>query len=72
MIENILLILFILILSAKVVGALFKKIGLDSTLGELLVGIIFGGSVLGWISPHSIEEFALIGSIFILFIAGMK
>jgi Kef-type K+ transport system membrane component KefB len=72
MIDNILLILFVLILSAKLAGGLFKKIGLDSTLGELLVGIIFGGSVLGWISPHSIEEFALIGSIFILFIAGMK
>jgi len=72
MIENILLILFLLILSAKIVGSVFGRMGLDSSVGELLIGIIVGPSVLKLISPSSVEEFAIIGSVLILFIAGMK
>ncbi len=72
MIHNILLILLIVILTAKVIGGIFEKIGLDSALGELLTGIILGPSVLGLIDAHSIEEFAIIGSVLILFVAGMK
>jgi Kef-type K+ transport system membrane component KefB len=72
MLDNILLILFVLILSAKLMGSLMAKIGLDSTLGELLTGIIFGTSALKLIDPARVEEFAIIGSVLILFIAGMK
>ena len=72
MIENILLILLLLLLTAKIVGGLFQKIGWDSSLGELLTGIAFGPSLLNMIDAKSIESFALIGSVFILFIAGMK
>jgi Kef-type K+ transport system membrane component KefB len=72
MIDNILLILFLLILFAKILGAIMEKLGLDSTLGELLTGIILGGSFLKLVNPASVEEFAIIGSVLILFIAGMK
>lgn len=72
MLDNILLILFVLILSAKLLGSLLEKLGLDSTIGEILAGIILGSSVLNLISPANIEEFAVIGSALILFIAGMK
>ena len=72
MLDNILLILFLLILLAKILGSIMEKLGLDSTLGELLTGIILGGSFLKLVDPKSIEEFALIGSVLIVFIAGMK
>lgn len=72
MIENILLTLLVVLLCAKVVGSLFQKIGLDSSIGELFTGIVFGGSVLNLVSAKSIESFAVIGSVLILFVAGMK
>ena len=72
MIENILLILLLLLLSAKVIGSIFEKFGLDSAVGEILTGIIFGSSFLNLISPESIKSFAIIGSVLILFIAGIK
>jgi len=72
MIENILLILLILLLGAKIVGTIFEKIGLDSTIGQLVVGIVLGPSVFNLIHPDSVEAFAIIGSILILFIAGLK
>jgi len=72
MLDNILLILFVLLLTAKLVGSLFEKIGLDSTIGELLTGIAFGPSIFNLISAASIEQFAITGSIFILFVAGMR
>jgi Kef-type K+ transport system membrane component KefB len=72
MIDNILLVLFVLIFCAKIVGSLFEKIGLDSSLGELLVGILFGVSFLNLVKVESVEPFAILGSVLILFIAGMK
>ncbi len=72
MIENILLILLLLIITAKLLGGLFEKIGLEATLGELLAGLIFGPSILNWIHAESIEPFAVIGSVLILFVAGLK
>ncbi len=72
MIDNILLILLIVLLTAKVLGALFEKFGLDSSVGELLTGIILGPSLLNIVHAESIEYFAIIGSVFILFIVGTK
>ncbi|MFH1133259.1 MAG: cation:proton antiporter [Nanoarchaeota archaeon] len=72
MLDNILLILVLLILCAKLIGSLFERIGLDSTIGELLTGIAFGPSVLNLVSTESIESFAIIGSVLILFVAGLK
>lgn len=72
MIENILLILFLLLFTAKVMGAIFQRMGLDSSIGELLTGIIFGTSFLQLVEAHAIEDFAIIGSVLILFVAGMK
>ncbi|MBS3113079.1 cation:proton antiporter [Candidatus Woesearchaeota archaeon] len=72
MIENILLILLLLIITAKLLGGFFDKIGLEATLGELLAGLIFGPSILNWIHAESIEPFAIIGSVLILFVAGLK
>ncbi len=72
MIDSLLLMLFVLILTAKIVGSILEKIGLDSSLGEIMTGILFGPSLFNLVTPSSIEPFAIIGSVLILFIAGMK
>lgn len=72
MIDNILLVLLLLLLTAKITGAIFERFGFDSSLAELLTGIFFGVSFLNIIHADSIEAFAIIGSVLILFIAGMK
>ena len=72
MIENILLVLLVALLSAKLIGGLFNKIGLDSSIGELLTGIILGSFALNLIEAEKIEAFATLGSILILFVVGLK
>ncbi|HLG24602.1 MAG TPA: cation:proton antiporter [Candidatus Nanoarchaeia archaeon] len=72
MIENILLVLLLLLLCAKVFGSLFEKIGLDSSLGELLTGILLGPSLLSIVSGETVKDFAIIGSVLILFVVGLK
>lgn len=72
MIENILLVLLILLLGAKIIGSLFERFGIDSSLGELLTGLILGPSLLNMVEAKSIEYFAIIGSVLILFVVGIK
>ena len=72
MIENILLVLLIALLSAKLLGGLSQKIGLDSSIGELITGIVLGSFVLNLVEARQIETFALLGSVLILFVAGLK
>jgi Kef-type K+ transport system membrane component KefB len=72
MIESVLLILLLTVFFAKLVGSFFDRIGLDSSVGELLTGIVLGTSMLKLVSAESIEPFAIMGSVLILFIAGIK
>ncbi|MBS3134391.1 cation:proton antiporter [Candidatus Woesearchaeota archaeon] len=72
MIENVLLVLLVVLVVAKLMGGLFQKIGLDSSIGELLTGVILGSYLLNLVDAEKIEPFALLGSILILFIAGLK
>lgn len=72
MIENILLVLLVALLSAKLLGGLSQKIGLDSSIGELITGIVLGSFALNLIEARQIETFALLGSVLILFVAGLK
>ncbi|MGV7756230.1 cation:proton antiporter domain-containing protein, partial [Mycobacterium kansasii] len=42
-------------------------------IGQLLVGVIVGPAMLGWLSlTHSLESFAEIGVIILMFIAGLE
>ncbi len=71
----------IIITAAKAGGYLFLKIGLPSVLGELLVGILIGPSVLNlfhWAPftdehiSETIEVIAELGVLFLMFIAGLE
>ena len=71
-ISNVLLSLFTLLIVSVILGEIFERIKLDAVVGYLIAGLLLGPSVLNWISPHAIEDFAIIGAILILFLAGLK
>jgi len=71
--EQLLMVLFAIFVSAKVVGEVFECLGLPAVLGEILAGIGLGPYALGWIIPtDTIHSVAEIGAIFVLFSAGLE
>lgn len=52
---------------------LFPRVGLPSVVVELVLGIIIGPAVLGWVEvDDTIAVVALIGLVFLLFLAGLE
>lgn len=74
------LLLSVILLSAKLAGYLSIRLGQPSVLGELLVGILLGPSVidvlhLPFIDPalgHTIAELGELGVLLLMFIAGLE
>jgi len=68
-----LLVLFCLLVSVKIAGWIFQRLRFPVVIGQLLVGIIAGPSVLGWVHPsQTLDVFSNIGAILLLFIAGLE
>ena len=69
-----LFLLVAILVSAKLLGELAEKIGQPAVLGELLAGVLLGGSVLGIVDPHVevIHLLAEIGVILLLFQIGLE
>ena len=61
------------LVGAKLLGALAQRVGQPSVLGELVAGIILGGSVLGLLDPNApaIHALAEIGVLVLLFEIGL-
>ena len=59
--------------AAKALGALAQRFGQPSVLGELVAGIVLGGSVLGLLDPHmpAIHALSEIGVLVLLFEIGL-
>ena len=65
--------LTLILLATTVVGHYCTRIGIPAVIGQLLVGVIVGPAMLGWLSlTHSLESFAEIGVIILMFIAGLE
>ncbi|WP_266079059.1 cation:proton antiporter domain-containing protein [Haladaptatus caseinilyticus] len=78
--------LFLLLLTARLLGEAAKYAGLPSVLGELLAGIVLGPSLLGTVAPglftmlfpqsamqyHLLEVVSWLGLIMLLFITGFE
>ncbi|MBD8501034.1 cation:proton antiporter [Paenibacillus arenosi] len=70
---ELLLMLLIILVSTKLAGDLTVRLGQPSVLGKLLVGIIIGPAVLGWVTDGDlIKQMAEIGVILLMFIAGLE
>jgi Kef-type K+ transport system membrane component KefB len=65
--------LAIILLAAKLGDELFKRIGQPALIGEILAGLLIGPSVLGIVDPgETIEVFAELGVVFLLFWVGLE
>ena len=65
---RVLLLLFIMLVAAKLMAELFERLRQPAVAGEILAGVIIGPSVLAWASPSEITNLlAEIGVIFLLF-----
>lgn len=84
---NFLIIVSVILISARVLGELFRKFKQPAVIGEILAGVLLGPSLLGTISPHLFESIftaqkgipfkafdglANIGIILLMFIAGFE
>lgn len=65
--------LMLIILFTKLAGDLSVRLGQPAVLGKLIVGIILGPAVLGWIQDGEfIHYFSEIGVLLLMFIAGLE
>lgn len=73
-VQEFLFLLIVILVGAKLVGELAERIGQPAVLGELVAGVLVGGSVLGLVDPtlESIHLLAEIGVIILLFQIGLE
>jgi Kef-type K+ transport system membrane component KefB len=70
---EILLTLFIMLAAAKITAEIFERLKQPAVVGEILAGVLIGGSVLGWVAPSEFTNtLAEIGVIFLLFTVGLE
>jgi len=71
--HNFFLTLFLILITARILGELFARFGIPSVLGELFAGILLGSSILGIVQPNEIlKVLAEIGIILLLFEVGLE
>ncbi|HZT37111.1 MAG TPA: cation:proton antiporter [Bryobacteraceae bacterium] len=58
---------------AKLMAELFERLGQPGIVGEILVGVIVGPGLLGWIAPNAVlTALADLGVMFLLFRVGLE
>jgi Kef-type K+ transport system membrane component KefB len=72
-VANVLVDLFVVLLAAKIGDEIFKRLGQPAIIGEILAGVLVGPAVLGWVEVgETLEVFAELGAIFLLFWVGLE
>jgi Kef-type K+ transport system membrane component KefB len=70
---NIIPLLAIILVGAKLAGLLSQRFGMPAVFGELLLGLILGPSLFGFIEPNDIVHLlGQIGVIVLMFMAGLE
>jgi Kef-type K+ transport system membrane component KefB len=68
-----LVVLACLLLAAKGAGWVCHRLHVPAVLGQLLVGVVAGPSLLGWVQVNgTLNSFATLGVIILMFIAGIE
>lgn len=74
----------VIVVAARSLGMLFRKIGQPSVIGEMLAGILLGPSLLGWVIPASqdflfpadslapLKMLSQVGIILFMFVVGIE
>jgi Kef-type K+ transport system membrane component KefB len=73
-VERFLLLLAVILISAKILGELAERIGQPAVIGELVAGVLLGPSVVGFVDPTlpSLHLIAEIGVVLLLFGIGLE
>jgi len=72
-VHNLFLHIAVILLTGKLFGMLFKRLGVPAVLGEVLAGVVIGQSILGLIPlSESIKVLAELGVILLLFEVGLE
>lgn len=83
-IAMLLLQVLVIVVAARSLGTLFRKMGQPSVIGEMLAGILLGPSLLGWVIPASqsflfapetltpLKMLSQIGVILFMFVVGIE
>jgi Kef-type K+ transport system membrane component KefB len=62
-----------ILVGAKIAAQISVRLGLPAVFGELLLGLLLGPSILGWLEPsETLHLLADIGVILLMFIAGLE
>lgn len=70
---EILFLIVLILFSTKLAGHLATKIGQPAVLGKLLVSILIGPAILGWVQDSAIiQQFSNIGVLLLMFLAGLE
>lgn len=65
--------LTLILLATTIVGHYSTRIGIPAVIGQLLVGVVMGPALLGWLKlTPALDSFAQIGVIILMFIAGLE
>jgi Kef-type K+ transport system membrane component KefB len=66
--------LALIMFGAKLAGTIARRLGQPVVLGELLAGVVLGGSVLGLVNPHNevLHFLAEVGVVVLLFEIGLE
>lgn len=63
----------IILLATKLAGDLSVRLGQPAVVGKLLIGVVIGPALLGWVeNSHIIEELSEIGVLLLMFMAGLE
>lgn len=62
-----------ILVGAKIAAQISYRVGMPAVFGELLLGLILGPSLLGWLAPNeTLQLLADIGVILLMFMAGLE
>lgn len=53
----------VILLLARLLGLALRRVGQPAVVGEMLVGILLGPSVLGWFAPHAYDVLFPVGTV---------